>query len=288
MSACRLCPRRCGVDRNKGGTGFCGSSGTMRVARAAAHMWEEPPISGSRGSGTIFFTGCSLGCVYCQNHAISRKGDVGREITPSDLAEIMADLESQGVHNISFVTGTHFIPQIISALELRRPSVPIVWNTGGYETPEAVEMLAPWVDIWLPDYKYALPTPAEKYSAAADYPEVAMTAIKLMRSHQPENIFDSDGTLLRGMIVRHLVLPLNVRNSIAALERIAKELPGVPVSLMSQYTPVTSDPRYPELDRPITAREYEKVLCRMENLGLEGFAQERDSSTGDFIPQWDL
>lgn len=288
MSGCGLCPRGCGVERGSGVTGFCGSTDTMRIARAAPHMWEEPPISGRNGSGTVFFTGCPLGCVFCQNHDISRSGTVGREVSPVQLAEIMADLEAQGVHNINFVTGTHFIPQIISALEMRRPSVPIVWNSGGYETTEAVESLAPWVDIWLPDYKYALSAPAEKYSAAPDYPEVAMKALKLMRAHQPENIYDGDGMLKRGMIVRHLVLPLNVKNSIAALERIADELPGVPVSLMSQYTPVVSDPRYPELDRKITAREYDKVCTRMAELNMEGFMQERESSTGEFIPRWEL
>ena len=288
MNGCSLCPRGCGIERSGGALGFCGASDTMRIARAAPHMWEEPPVSGSKGSGTIFFTGCPLGCVFCQNHDISRSGSVGREITPAQLAEIMADLEAQGVHNINLVTGTHFIPQIIAALEICRPSVPIVWNSGGYETTEAVERLAPWVDIWLPDYKYALSAPAEKYSAAPDYPEVAMKALKLMRSYQPENIYDGDGMLKRGVIVRHLVLPLNVKNSIAALERISEELPGVPVSLMSQYTPVVSDPRYPELDRKITAREYDKVCTRMAELDMEGFMQERESSTGEFIPRWEL
>ena len=288
MSGCNLCPRGCGAERSGGSVGFCCASDTMRIARAAPHMWEEPPISGSKGSGTIFFCGCSLGCVFCQNHDISRSGTVGREISPQELARIMSDLEEQGVHNINFVTGTHFIPQIIAALKVRRPSVPIVWNSGGYETEKAVEMLAPWVDIWLPDYKYALSLPAEKYSAAPDYPETAMKALRLMRAGQPENIYDGDGRLRKGMIVRHLVLPLNVKNSIAVLERVAEELPGVPVSLMSQYTPVVSDTRYPELDRKITAREYDKVCARMAELDLEGFMQERGSSTGEFIPRWEL
>lgn len=288
MNGCSLCPRNCGAVRSSGEIGFCGAADTMRIARAAPHMWEEPPVSGTNGSGTIFFTGCSLGCVFCQNHDISRSGVVGREVSPAQLAEVMAGLEAQGVHNINFVTGTHFIPQIISALEIHRPSVPIVWNSGGYETVEAVKLLAPWVDIWLPDYKYALSTPAEKYSAAPDYPETAMKALKLMRAHQPENIYGCDGMLRKGMIVRHLVLPLNVKNSIAALERIAEELPGVPVSLMSQYTPVVSDPRYPELDRKITAREYDKVCTRMAELDMEGFMQERESSAGEFIPRWEL
>ena len=288
MTGCRLCPRRCGAERDRGITGVCGASDTMRIARAAPHMWEEPPISGTSGSGTIFFTGCPLGCIYCQNREISGSGDIGREISPDDLADIMKEMEQQGVHNINFVTGTHHIPRIIAALRLYRPSIPIVWNTGGYETAEAVDALAPWVDIWLPDYKYALAAPAEKYSATPDYPETAMTALKCMRAYQPENVFDETGILFRGMIVRHLVLPLNVRNSFAVLERIAEELHGVPVSLMSQYTPVIDDPRYPELSRRITAREYDRVCDRLEELGLEGYMQERSSSGGEYIPQWDI
>ena len=288
MSACRLCPRRCGADRASGSVGVCAMPDTMHIALAAPHMWEEPPISGTRGSGAIFFSGCPLGCVYCQNRDISKNGVVGREVSTEQLTQVMADLEAQGVHNIDFVTGTHFIPGIIAALKLRRPGVPVIWNTSGYETVEAVDALAPWVDIWLPDYKYALSAPAEKYSAAPDYPDVAMNAIKRMRFHQPENIYNEKGMLLRGVILRHMVLPLNVRNSIAALERIAAELPGTPVSLMSQYTPVIDDPRFPELSRKITAREYEKVCGRMIDLGLDGFMQERGSSTGDFIPHWDI
>ncbi len=288
MTGCTLCPRRCGALREKGETGVCSAGNNLRIARAAPHLWEEPPISGQRGSGTIFFTGCSLGCVFCQNSDISRTGSVGREVSAAELAEIMYDLECQGVHNINFVTGTHFIPQIIRALEIRRPNVPIVWNCGGYESVEAVETLAPWVDIWLPDYKYALSAPAEKYSHAPDYPEVAMSALKHMRICQPENVYDDNGMLLRGMIVRHLVLPLNVKNSVAALERIAEELPGVPVSLMSQYTPVCDHSDYPELGRRITSREYDKVCARLEELQLDGFVQDRDSSAGKYIPDWDM
>lgn len=288
FNKCCLCPRACEAERGNGGTGVCGMTDTMHIALAAPHMWEEPPISGTRGSGAIFFSGCPLGCVYCQNHEISANGAVGRAVAPSDLAEIIADLEAKGVHNIDFITGTHFVPGIVEALKLYRPGVPVVWNTGGYETPDTVDMLAPWVDIWLPDYKYALPEPAAKYSAAPDYPDVAMAAIKRMRVHQPENMYDNSGLLVCGVIVRHMVLPLNVRNSIAALERIADQLPGTPVSLMSQYTPVISDERFPELSRKITAREYDKVCDRMLELGIDGYMQERGSSTGDFIPEWDI
>ena len=288
MSGCMLCPRGCGADRARGEMGVCAMPDTMHIALAAPHIWEEPPISGTGGSGAIFFTGCPLGCVYCQNHEISKNGVVGRSVTPQQLADVMTDLTAQGVHNINFVTGTHFVPGIIAALKLRHPGVPIVWNTGGYESVETVDALAPWVDIWLPDYKYALSAPAEKYSSAPDYPDVAMAAIRRMREHQPRNEYDENGLLRRGVIVRHMVLPLNVRNSIAALEHIAEQLPDTPVSLMSQYTPVMQDTRYPELGRKITAREYEKVCDRMMELGLDGYMQERTSSTGDFIPRWDI
>jgi len=288
MTGCTLCPRRCSALREKGEIGMCGAGNAMRIARAAPHMWEEPPISGQRGSGTIFFTGCSLGCVFCQNSDISRTGSVGREVSPKELAEIMYTLEHQGVHNINFVTGSHFIPQIIRALEFRRPDIPTVWNCSGYESAEAVEALAPWIDIWLPDYKYALSAPADKYSHAPDYPEVAINALKRMRAYQPENVYDDNGMLLRGMIVRHLVLPLNTKNSVIALERIAEDLPGVPVSLMSQYTPAGSYPDHPELERRITAREYDKVCIRLEELELDGFVQERDSAAGQYVPDWDM
>ncbi len=289
MESCRLCPRSCGAARTaERGAGVCAMPLAMHIALASPHLWEEPPISGTKGSGAIFFSGCSLGCVYCQNRDISKNGVVGRALSPAQLAETMERLEAQGVHNINLVTGTHFIPGIIEALKLRRPAVPIVWNCGGYETEEAVDMLAPWVDIWLPDYKYALSAPAEKYSSAPDYPDRAMAAIRLMRRHQPENIYGEDGLLKKGMILRHMVLPLNTRNSIAALERVKTELPGVPVSLMSQYTPVGEHPDFPELNRPVTAREYEKVCARMADLDLDGFMQERASSAGEFIPRWEI
>lgn len=285
---CRLCPRRCGVDRSEGRSdGFCASDSEMRIARAAPHMWEEPPISGERGSGTIFFTGCTLGCVYCQNRDISRGGMRGRALSPEDLAEQMRSLEQQGVHNISFVTGTHHAAGIIKALRIYRPALPLVWNSGGYERPEVIDALAPWIDIWLPDYKYALREPAQRYSAAPDYPETALTAIKRMRAHQPENVIE-DGIMRRGVLVRHLVLPLNTRNSIAALETIAAELPDVPVSLMSQFVPTPECENYPEINRRITAREYEKVCDRLVSLGLDGYTQERASAAGEYVPAWEL
>ena len=289
IQQCTLCPRACAAQRNaEEGRGFCAAPSTAYVAKAMLHMWEEPPISGTRGAGTIFFSGCTLRCVYCQNRDISRiEGRPrGRAVTAAQLADIMLSLEEQGAHNIEFVTGTQFVPTIIEALELHRPAVPVVWNSGGYERIETVDTLAPYVDIWLPDYKYALSSPAEKYSGAPDYPEVALRAIERMREHAPENVIE-DGIMRRGVIVRHLVLPLNVRNSIAALERLHERLPDVPVSIMGQYTPVDGLENYPELTRRITPREYGKVCDAAQELGIEGYVQELSSAESRYIPQWD-
>ena len=251
-------------------------------------MWEEPPISGSRGSGTVFFSGCGLGCVYCQNRAVSRASErlAGTAYPPERLAELMRRTEALGVHNISFVTGTQYVPDIIAALRIYRPRVPLVWNSGGYELPSVVDALAPYIDIWLPDYKYALTEPAAGYSGAPDYPEKAIAAIKRMRMHTPADVFGDDGVMLSGMIVRQLVLPLNTRNSIAALERIASELPGTLVSVMGQYTPVSADDRFPELSRRITRREYDKVCDAAARLGLKGFTQELSSAKTGYIPDF--
>lgn len=297
---CRLCPRRCGVRRGPGGASpgaYCRCPSDMYVARTMAHMWEEPCISGTRGSGTIFFSGCGLGCVYCQNSAISRAEDgvKGERCSPERLTELMKELENKGVHNISLVTGTQFIPDIIAALKIYRPAVPVVWNSGGYEEQSVIDALSPYIDIWLPDYKYGLSAAAEKYSRAPDYPEKALAAIKRMRRYQPENTADSGGILQKGMIIRHLVLPLNTKNSIAVLETLAAELPGVPVSIMSQYTPMphilkpdgtgSGDP-FPELGRRITAREYEKVCLAAIELGIDGYTQTLSSAEKDFIPDF--
>lgn len=297
---CRLCPRRCGALRTPDGadaSAFCRCPSDMYVAHAQAHMWEEPPISGTRGSGTIFFSGCGLGCVYCQNSAVSRadNGIAGERCSPLRLTEIMKSLEEKGIHNISMVTGTQFVPDIIAALRIYRPAVPVVWNSGGYEEISVIDALAPYIDIWLPDYKYALSDTAAKYSRAPDYPEKALAAIKRMRLYQPENITGSDGMLKKGMIIRHLVLPLNTRNSAAVLERLAAGLPGVPVSIMSQYTPMpqiaelngsVSPAPFPELGRRVTAREYDKVCATAISLGIDGYTQVLSSAAKDYIPDF--
>ena len=277
MKRCRLCPRMCGAYRGRlRGAGYCGCGTQPVVSRAALHMWEEPVISGSRGSGTIFFSGCCLGCAFCQNAAISSELR-GRAVSPQELAEIMRELERQGAHNISFVTGT-----------LYRPSVPTVWNSGGYERIETLRALSPYIDIWLPDYKFALPAVAEKYAHAPDYPETALRAIQFMCRCAGENRIE-EGVMKRGVIVRHLVLPGNLRNSVAALRRLSGELPrGTLMSVMSQYTPAGRIDGFPELGRRLTAAEYEKILDVADVLGVEGFRQELSSAAEEYVPEFDL
>ena len=288
MKRCRLCPRMCGAYRGRlRGAGYCGCGTQPVVSRAALHMWEEPVISGSRGSGTIFFSGCCLGCAFCQNAAISSELR-GRAVSPQELAEIMRELERQGAHNISFVTGTHSAEAIIRALRLYRPSVPTVWNSGGYERIETLRALSPYIDIWLPDYKFALPAVAEKYAHAPDYPETALRAIQFMCRCAGENRIE-EGVMKRGVIVRHLVLPGNLRNSVAALRRLSGELPrGTLMSVMSQYTPAGRIDGFPELGRRLTAAEYEKILDVADVLGVEGFRQELSSAAEEYVPEFDL
>ena len=288
MKRCRLCPRMCGAYRGRlRGAGYCGCGTQPVVSRAALHMWEEPVISGSRGSGTIFFSGCCLGCAFCQNAAISSELR-GRAVSPQELAEIMWELERQGAHNISFVTGTHYAEAIIRALRLYRPSVPTVWNSGGYERIETLRALSPYIDIWLPDYKFALPAVAEKYAHAPDYPETALRAIQFMCRCAGENRIE-EGVMKRGVIVRHLVLPGNLRNSVAALRRLSGELPrGTLMSVMSQYTPAGRIDGFPELGRRLTAAEYEKILDVADVLGVEGFRQELSSAAEEYVPEFDL
>jgi len=248
------------------------------------HHWEEPCISGECGSGVAFFSGCPLACVFCQNHYISR-GGVGEVCTPERLAKAFRELESQGAHNINLATGTHFAHQIIKALRIHRPGVPVVWNSGGYERPEIVDALSLYIDVWLPDFKYALSDKAERYSGAADYPEITLRAIERMKFHAPENIME-DGIIKRGVIIRHLVLPGNTRNSIEVLRLIAEHFPGTPVSLMSQYIPSGDAGNFPEINRRLTAREYAKVTEEAIRLGLDGYIQDISAASEIFVPDF--
>ena len=288
IPACRLCPRDCGVPRGEKGSGVCRRGSEMRVARAALHFWEEPPISGSRGSGTVFFTGCTLGCVFCQNGQISHGPVEGRKVTPQELSDLFFDLIAQGAHNINLVTPTHFVPQIRQALLWRKLPVPVVYNTSGYERVETLRSLEGLVDIYLPDYKYDDPALAQALSQAADYPAVARAAIGEMVRQVGAPVYGEDGMMKRGALIRHLVLPGHTRNSLACLQRIQQEFPGIPVSLMAQYTPCGSLEDFPELQRPLTAREQAKVEDALFDLGLEGFTQERRAKGTRYIPDWNL
>lgn len=287
MEDCILCPRQCGIDRTER-TGYCGSGVLPKVARAAKHHWEEPCISGTQGSGTVFFSGCSLGCVFCQNREISR-GGTGREVTVEHLADIFKRLESQDVHNLNLVTPTHFTPQILQALELAKPAIPVVMNTGGYERLETLRQWEGKVDVYLPDLKYHSSELSGKYSAAVDYFAVASMAILEMHRQQPRLVWEGD-LLKKGLIVRHLVLPGGMKDSLAVLDFLDQNLPkdSFLLSLMSQYTPTVACAAFPEINRRVTTYEYRKVADRAAELGFSGFAQDRRSAKEEYTPPFDL
>ena len=252
------------------------------------HYGEEPCISGKRGSGTIFFCGCRLGCVFCQNEPISR-GRIGTPVTVERLAEMIRELEEAGAHNINFVTGEHYTKQIIEALEIYRPKIPVIWNSSGYETLENLKLLEPYVDVYLPDYKYADPELSGKLSRRADYPQTAEAAIAEMLRQKGNPELDADGMICRGVIIRHLVLPLHLKNTEAVLNRIRESFPDAWVSFMLQYTPVVSNPDFPELNRTLTARECRRALQMLEESGLEnGYVQDAEAAGKTMIPQWGL
>ena len=283
---CTLCPRRCGAERTaEAGGGFCRMPGGLRVARAMLHRWEEPPISGRNGAGTVFFSGCTLGCVYCQNGDISA-GGFGKDISTARLREIFEELIGQGAHNIELVTPTHFLPWILPALTPRLP-VPVVYNCGGYERMETLRALEGLVDVYLPDLKYADGVLAAELSGAADYFPVACEAIREMFRQVGPYVLE-DGLLTRGVVIRHLVLPGYLDNTRRALDWIAETFaPGdVLVSLMSQYTPTAN--MTGRLARRVTAAEYRAAADYMRNCGItDGFVQERTSAEEAYTPAFD-
>lgn len=294
MAVCELCPRRCGADRENGIKGFCGETSEIRVARAALHMWEEPCISGEQGSGTVFFTGCTLRCVFCQNHVIS-DGEVGKIISVRRLADIFHELNEKGANNINLVTPGHFAPQIIRALDLAKNEgmkLPIVWNSGGYEWQETLKMLEGYVDVFLPDFKYLNPLHAKKYSMAEDYPDVAKAAVAEMVRQAGSPEFDERGIMRKGVIVRHLLLP----GCLADAKRIVEYLyqtygNRIYLSLMNQYTPVETldQERYPELARKVPDHAYERLVDYAISLGIEqAFIQEGETAKESFIPPFTL
>lgn len=285
---CTLCPRRCGVDRTKGERGFCGMPDKLYAARASAHYWEEPVISGSFGSGAIFFSGCTLRCAFCQNYTISDE-HFGRELTPQALRAAMERLIDEGVQNINLVTPTHFLPSILPALEPKLP-VPVVYNCGGYESVETLRRLEGKIDVYLPDFKYSDNALAKRLSAAPDYYETAAAAILEMYRQVGRPVIE-DEQMTRGVLLRHLVLPGFVDNSLGVLDWIAENFRSgdILVSLMSQYVPMGKAKAMPPLDRRITETEYDAVLSYMELLGIEdGFTQDFSAATSDYTPEFDL
>ncbi|MBR2340783.1 MAG: radical SAM protein [Clostridia bacterium] len=282
---CKLCPRECGADRQRG-VGVCGNS-TPKIAKYYLHPFEEPCISFKKGSGTIFFTGCSLRCVFCQNYELSR-AERGKTVSAQELANIFKELEDMGAENISLVTAGHLIPYLLPAFEIYKPKIPVVYNSSGYEKIEALALIDPFVDIYLPDVKFYSPALSKRYTNRADYFDVAEKAVKFM-ANKPLKMTD-EGKMLSGVIVRHLVMPMAVNDTRAILKWFKEELPeSVYLSLMSQYTPYGNIKQFPELNRPITAREYQTALNTAQELGITRlFAQERSSSNEKFIPDWDF
>ena len=287
---CTQCPRSCGALRtDTQGGGLCRMPALPVLARAALHHWEEPPISGTRGSGTIFFSGCSLGCVFCQNEKISRR-DFGKPVTMARLRAICQELVDQGAHNLNFVNPTHYAHSLRELLETWRPPVPVVWNSGGYDRVETLRSLEGLVDIYLPDLKYLDSGAAARYSGAPDYPETAAAAIREMVRQTGPCQLGGDGLLKRGTVIRHLILPGQVGGSKAVMDWTAGEFePGtVLFSLMSQYTPWGDLERYPEIRRRLRTSEMRAAREYMENLGLAGFTQERTSAREEYTPPFDL
>ncbi len=282
---CTLCPRECGANRLNG-VGACGIS-TPKVAKYYLHPFEEPCISFKNGSGTIFFTGCSLRCVFCQNYELSR-AERGKAVTPQELADIFKQLEDQGAENLSLVTAGHLIPYLLPAFEIYKPKIPVVYNSSGYEKVEALQLIDEFIDIYLPDVKFYSPTLSKRYTGRSDYFEVAEKAVQFM-AKKPLKMTD-EGKMLSGTIVRHLVMPMCINDTRAILKWFKDKLPPtVYLSLMSQYTPYGNIQKFPELNRPITAREYQTALDTADALGITKlFAQERTSSNEKFIPTWDF
>lgn len=290
LKSCTLCPRNCKVDRTKNEKGVCGMGSRVVLSRAALHKWEENCISGTNGSGAVFFTGCNMRCIFCQNNRIAA-GEDGIEVTEERLGEIFLELQAQGAHNINLVTPTHFVPQIVEALKTAKEkglTIPVVYNTSGYECAETLRMLEGYVDIYLPDFKYMDETMAGEYSKAWDYPEAAKKALAEMVRQTGPCVFEGD-LIKKGTIVRHLVMPGQVKNSKRVLQYLFETYGNhIYYSIMSQYTPMPHMQEHPLLGRTITKREYHKVLDYALELGVEnGFMQDGKAAKESFIPAFD-
>ena len=284
---CNQCPRKCNVDRENA-FGYCKAPNAYKLARASLHFWEEPCISGKNGSGTVFFSGCNLGCVFCQNYEISHNCK-GVEVSEERLIRIFEHLVDEGANNINLVNPTHYAVQLAHTLKKYKPPVPVVYNTSGYDSVDTLRLLDGLVDIYLPDFKYIRNDKALRYSRAEDYPQFAMPALREMKRQVGDDVFDENGIMKRGMIIRHLVLPGNTNSSIQALDYLVENFGDTYISVMAQYVPCTDLSDYKEINRKITEREYDKVVNRIIDLGLEKvFLQTLESATEDYIPDFDL
>lgn len=285
---CNVCPRKCGIDRDTS-KGFCGVSNTVKIARASRHMWEEPCISGTNGSGTVFFSGCNLKCVFCQNEKISR-GRTGVNISLEQLENLFRIINSSDVHNINLVTPTHYLPQIATTLRNLKNelTVPIVYNCSGYENVELIDKYSDVIDVFLTDFKYLSPTLSEKYSSCPDYSEVALNSLEVMLKHKSTPIIEN-GIMRSGVIVRHLVLPTHKSDSIDILNTLYNRFGNKSflLSLMSQYTPNAICKNYPEINRTLTSLEYKRVTEVFEKLGFKGYVQGKTSATDSYVPDFD-
>lgn len=292
MGKCTLCPRRCGVDRENGKTGYCGEGSTIRVARTSLHLWEEPCITGKYGSGTVFFSGCGLKCIFCQNHNIA-DSSVGMEFTQEELAKAFLRLQEKNAANINLVTAGHFMEQLVPVLNRAKEmglTIPIVYNTSGYETVESLQKLEGLVDIYLPDCKFYNPELAEKYAKAPDYFQVVKAAIAEMMRQAGEPVFDEEkGIMKKGVIVRHLILPGHTKDSMEIIKYLYETYGNtIYISILNQYTPMGMWEEYPNLNRKVTKREYEKVIGYAMGLGVENaFIQEGETADQSFIPEFD-
>ena len=282
---CNLCPKKCGAERTDFvGLGNCKMPLKLKIAHYELFLYEEPCISIKKGSGAIFFSGCNLDCVFCQNHQISHEGK-GKFITVNELVDIFKELENMGAENINLVTPSHYAMQIVEALKIYKPKVPVIYNTNSYETESMIEYVAKYVDVFLPDFKYYSSNLSKTFSNVPDYFEVALKAIKKMRSLKQDR-YNKDGKILEGVIIRHMILPLCTDDSCKILEVISEQIPNTKVSLMAQYFPCANAYSYKSINRKITKREYEKVLNCYNKLNFDGYIQELCSAKEEYVPKF--
>ncbi|MBR4952938.1 MAG: radical SAM protein [Oscillospiraceae bacterium] len=289
MSPCNMCPRNCAAARSAGKLGICSVGEKILVNRAAPHFGEEPCISGERGSGTVFFSGCNLRCVFCQNHEISR-AETGKAVSEDELCDILLRLQDDGVHNINLVTPTHYTRQLVRVLEKAKLKIPVAWNSSAYESVEQLRRLEGLVQIYMPDYKFADASLAQRYCAAPDYPQAALAAIKEMYRQRGAFRLDDDGMMQSGVLIRHLIMPGSAENTLRVIDAIEDNFPsdGIIFSLMSQYTPMPGLEKFPELQRTVSADEYDRCASYFDFSDIEyGFTQSIESATEEMIPDFD-